>query len=223
MRGPIQWRELGLCAYEDGLHAQEAAWEERRRGAGPDVCLALEHPATVTFGRRATDADLRLDRAALAARGVRCVATDRGGRATYHGPGQLVLYPIVDLHARGLAVRDFVDRLEALMIATAAACGVRAWRDTRGRGVWARGGKLGAVGIRVREHVSTHGLALNVDVDLDAFGAIVPCGLADAPMTSLVREGAGGATVAAVLPLARTACARVLADGEGGHVVEVHP
>jgi lipoate-protein ligase B len=219
MRGPIDWRDLGPCAYEHGLRVQESVWEARRRG-GPDVCLALQHPPTVTLGRRATDADLRRPRTELAARGIACVVTGRGGRATYHGPGQLVVYPIVDLRARGLGVSAFVEMLETVMIEVAARCGVRAWRDERGHGIWAAGGKLGAVGIRVRDHVSTHGLALNVDVDLDAYDVIVPCGLQSAPVTSLAREGAT-ATMAAVLPMTRTACERWLSGVAAEPVAEV--
>jgi lipoate-protein ligase B len=208
MRGPIEWRDLGPCAYEHGLRVQESVWEARRSG-GPDVCLALQHPPTVTFGRRATDADLRRPRTELAARGIACVTTERGGRATYHGPGQLVVYPIVDLRARGIGVSMFVEILETIMIEVAARCGVRAWRDERGHGIWAAGGKLGAVGIRVRDHLSTHGLALNVDVDLGAYDVIVPCGLPNEPVTSLAREG-GTATMALVLPAMRAACERRL-------------
>lgn len=218
MREPITWEYVGLCEYERGLELQERRWSERRRG-GPDTCLALEHPPTITLGRRAGDDDLRASRQFLASAGIACVAAQRGGRATYHGPGQLVLYPIVGLQERGFGVGEFVSRLEAIMIAIAAAFGVRAWRDERGRGVWAEHGKLGAVGVRIRDGVSSHGLALNVTTDLAPYRWIVPCGMPEAAVTNLVREGAGGATVAAALPVAERACAQLLGGwrGEGWH------
>jgi lipoate-protein ligase B len=206
----MAWEYLGLCAYDRALALQEARWQACRQGA-PDSCLALEHPPTITLGRRATLDDLRVSRAALAARGIACVVTERGGRATYHGPGQLVLYPIVDLRALGVGVGGFVWTLEEIMIEVAAAFGVRAGRDPRGRGVWTVHGKLGAVGIRVRSGVTTHGLALNVAGDAEPYRLIAPCGIPDLPVTSLVREGARGASVAAASTVARRACNRLLA------------
>jgi lipoyl(octanoyl) transferase len=203
---PISWEWLGLCAYERSLAHQEAAWERRRRG-GRDVCLALEHPATITFGRRTGRDDLRVDDAELAHRGIMSHRVERGGFATYHAPGQLVIYPIVGLAERGFGVRTFVWRLEQIMIDVARTAGVVAHRDPRGRGVWTARGKLGAVGIRVRDGVSTHGIALNVDLDLTGYALITPCGVRDLPITSLRREGAT-VRVADVLPAAEQACRR---------------
>jgi lipoyl(octanoyl) transferase len=210
MSAPVVWRWLGRRAYERALAQQEACWEARRAG-GPDVCLAVEHPPTITLGKRATRAELRVPERVLAARGIPCVATERGGYATYHGPGQLVLYPIIGLAARGFTVATFVETLEAIMIEIAAAFGVHARRDPRGRGVWTARGKLGAVGIRVRESVTLHGLALNVATDLAAFDLIAPCGVAGLPVTSLRAEGATGATIAAVLPVVEGITRRLLA------------
>jgi len=209
MNAPIEWTWLGLCAFEEALAFQEARWRSRRQG-GPDSCLALEHPPTVTLGRRATSADLCVTEAQLARHGIACAATERGGGATYHGPGQLVLYPIVALGPRGFGVAGFVWTLEQVMIEIAAAFGVRADRNPRGRGVWTARGKLGAVGIRVREGISMHGLALNVATDLVPYGLIVPCGIPHLPITSLVREGACAASVATVLPVAEHVCTRLL-------------
>lgn len=208
MREPISWRWLGLCAYERSLTVQSDAWRARRRG-GPDVCLAMEHPPTITFGRRTRSDDLRVTTATLARHGVACHATERGGGATYHAPGQLVVYPIVDLTARGLGVRSFVGLLEDVMIDVAAAVGVASRRDARGRGVWTERGKLGALGIRIREGVSTHGLALNVDLDLAGYELITPCGTPGLAVTSLRREGAA-ATVADLVDVMRAACRRRL-------------
>jgi lipoate-protein ligase B len=203
---PMSWEWLGLCAYERSLAHQEAAWERRRRG-GPDVCLALEHPATITFGRRSGCDDLRVDDAELARRGITSHRVERGGFATYHAPGQLVIYPIVGLGEHGFGVRTFVWRLEQIMIDVARTAGIVAHRDARGRGVWTTRGKLGAVGIRVRAGVSTHGLALNVDLDLAGYALIRPCGVRDLPVTSLRREGAV-VGVADLLAAAEDACRR---------------
>jgi lipoate-protein ligase B len=201
---PISWEWLGLCAYERSLAQQEAARERRRRG-GPDVVFALEHPPTITLGRGADPHDLRAADADLARRGITCHRIERGGGATYHAPGQLVIYPVLGLAERGFGVRTFVERLEQIMIDVARTAGVVAHRDPRGRGVWTMRGKLGAVGIRVRDGVSTHGLALNVDVDLAGYALITPCGVPGLPITSLRREGAR-VGVADLLPAAEQAC-----------------
>jgi len=210
MREPIAWNWLGLCAYDDALALQERAWHGRRDG-GPDRCLVLEHPPTITVGRRATVDDLRIPTAALGARGIAFHRTERGGGATYHAPGQLVIYPIVDLAARGLGVRRFVTLLEAIMLDVAASVGVAAHRDPRGPGIWTRGGKLGAVGIRVRNGITSHGLALNVAMDLDGWASIAPCSMPGLAVTDLRREGAAGG-VRDLLPAARLACERRLDD-----------
>src|SRR5258705_13536913 len=154
MSAPILWQCLGRCAFDRALAHQNACWRARRAG-GPDVCLAVEHPPTVTFGKRSTADDLEVE-AALAARDISHVTVDRGGRATFHGPGQLVLYPIVGLAPRGFGVADFVWTLEQIMIDIAARFGIVAGRDARSRGVWTGGAKLGAVGIRVREGITLH-------------------------------------------------------------------
>lgn len=208
MSAPVAWQWLGRCAYDDALARQEACWRRRRDG-GPDVCLAVEHPPTVTLGKRATVAELRVAASELAARGIPCVPIERGGYATYHGPGQLVLYPIVALAPRGFGVADFVATLEAIMIEVARTCGVGAHRDPRGRGVWTDRGKLGAVGIRVRDGISSHGLALNVTTDLAAYDLITPCGVAGLPSTSLAAEGAT-VSVEDVLSAAEAIACRLL-------------
>lgn len=207
MRAAISWEWLGLCAYEDALVLQNAAWEACRAG-GPDVCFALEHPPTITFGRRATSVDVLAASDELARRGIRCHTTERGGRVTYHAPGQLVLYPIVALATRGLGVERFVWMLEEVMLEIAAAAGVRAHRDDRGRGIWTAHGKLGAVGIRVRDGVTLHGLALNVCLDLAGFDLIAPCGTPGLAVTSLAAESAR-VRVLDVLPAAERACTRI--------------
>ncbi len=209
MSAPIVWRWLGRRAYEPALAQQEACWRARRAG-GPDTCLAVEHPPTITLGKHATRSELRVSEADLARRGIPCVAIERGGHATYHGPGQLVLYPIVALAARGFGVASFVWTLEQIMLELAARFDVRARRDARGPGVWTERGKLGAVGIRVRDGISVHGLAVNVAIDLDGFDLITPCGVAGLPVTSLRLEGAPDVSVTRVLPVAEELACRLL-------------
>lgn len=220
MREPISWKWLGVCAYEHALALQDAAWAARRDG-GPDVCFALEHPPTITLGRRATVQDLIASDTELGERGVACHAIERGGQATYHAPGQLVLYPIVHLGDRGLGVRSFVWGLEEIMLGICAAVGISATRDARGHGVWTERGKLGAVGIRVREGISTHGLALNVDLDLAGYELIAPCGVPGLPVTSLRAEGAD-VDVRTIVPIAENVCRRVL-DRAARAETEAHP
>lgn len=220
MREPISWKWLGVCAYQHALALQDAAWAARRDG-GPDVCFALEHPPTITLGRRATARDLIASDTELGERGVACHAIERGGQATYHAPGQLVLYPIVHLGDRGLGVRSFVWGLEEIMLGICAAVGISATRDARGHGVWTERGKLGAVGIRVREGISTHGLALNVDLDLAGYELIAPCGVPGLPVTSLRAEGAD-VDVRTIVPIAENACRRVL-DRAAHAEAEAHP
>lgn len=208
MHEPISWKWLGLCSYDDALLRQEDAWRACR-SHGVEVCFALEHPAIITFGRRATPEDVRASAPDLDRRGIARHATERGGRATYHAPGQLVLYPIVHLARRGWGVACFVGLLEDVMLEIAASAGVAAHRDPRGRGVWTGQGKLGSIGIRVRNGVSTHGLALNVDVDLSGFDLIAPCGMKDVRMTSLRNEGAA-VDLQDLLPVAERAVTRRL-------------
>ncbi|HWC31491.1 MAG TPA: lipoyl(octanoyl) transferase LipB [Dehalococcoidia bacterium] len=145
--------------------------------------VVLQHTPVYTLGRRANPANLLLDAASLALRGAEVVQSDRGGDVTFHGPGQLVAYPILDLRARNLAAADYVRLLEDVVIRTAEAFGVEATRSTGRPGVWAGDAKLGAIGVRIQRGVSLHGLALNVNVDLSWFDAIVPCGLSGVAVT----------------------------------------
>ncbi len=219
MHEPISWKWLGLCSYDDALALQENAWNTCRAG-GADVCFALEHPATITFGRRVAPEEVRVPDTELERRGIARRTTERGGRATYHGPGQLVLYPVVSLDRRRLGVAGFVACLEDVMLEIAALTGVSARRDARGRGVWTARGKLGSIGIRVRNGVSLHGLALNVAPDLTGFDLIVPCGMRDVAMTSLAAEGAA-LTVGDVVPIAARAVRRCFGVSTGSREREV--
>jgi lipoyl(octanoyl) transferase len=153
-----------------------------------DVVLLLEHQPVFTLGRRGIRSGLLVGEDFLAARGAEVVHVERGGDVTYHGPGQVVAYPIVDLKGSGWKVTDFVGALEEIMIRTAGRWGIGATRNPQNRGVWVGDKKLGSVGIAVRREISFHGLAMNVDMDLAPFTWINPCGLAGCRMTSLREE-----------------------------------
>ena len=190
--------DLGLQAYP-AVHALQVELAARRhRGESPvDLFLCVEHPPVFTLGRHGDRAHLGVSEAFLRERGIEVVPIERGGEITYHGPGQLVQYPIISLRSRRLGVSDYVWLLEELMLRIAADCGVLANRDARNHGVWVGDNKLGSIGIAVRHGVAFHGLALNVNLDLEPFAWINPCGLAGVGMTSLAREsGEGGVNCA---------------------------
>jgi len=175
---------LGRIAYAPAFELQRALADRRAAGEIDDTLLLLEHDAVYTLGRRATDGEVLLDADALAARGIAVERTDRGGRVTYHGPGQLVGYPIIDLgqHADLVA---YVRTLERALIATVAEYGVDAGTIGGRTGVWAGDAKIGAIGVHVSRGITTHGFALNVTADLDAFNGIIPCGIVDRGVTSI--------------------------------------
>lgn len=173
-------------------YRQALAWQERllagRTAAAPDLLLLLEHPPVVTLGRGETRAHLRCSPEELAARGIDLVVTSRGGAATYHGPGQLVGYPLIDLNRAGRDLHAYLRRLEEVLIRTLAEFGLRAERCAARTGVWVGPRKIASIGVAVRRWVTWHGFALNVSNDLSGFAAIVPCGLNGVQMTSLAGE-----------------------------------
>jgi len=195
-----------------------AAWELQRRvhaevvaGDRPDTVLLLEHPPTYTAGKRTEPHERPLDSG-----GAPVIEVDRGGKITFHGPGQLVAYPIVRLPEHVLVV-DFVRRLEEAMIATCAAFGVATARVPGRSGAWLRADglrperKIGAIGLRVAQGVSMHGIALNCDVDLAWYDRFVPCGIADAGVTTLSLEVGRPVGVPEVLPVLQTRLSELLA------------
>jgi lipoyl(octanoyl) transferase len=188
-RPPLWWTDVGQCEYAVALALQHRLHAARRQGAVPDTLLAMEHPPTITLGRRAGGADLRVGTETLAARGVDLHRVGRGGRATYHAPGQLVVYPIVDLRRLGLGPRRFVDALERAIVEVLAGAGVAAHRRPGIPGVWVAGAKIAAIGLEIAGGVTRHGLAINLDVDLTPFDLIVPCGDARLRPTSLRALG----------------------------------
>jgi lipoyl(octanoyl) transferase len=175
--------------YREAWALQKDLVSERAAGGIPDTLLLLEHPPTITLGRGTRAGDLRLSPDALAALGAECIEIERGGRATYHGPGQLVGYPIVSLREAGLGPVTFLRRLESTLVAALGALGVEAACERGHTGVWIGRDKVAAIGIAVSRGVTYHGFALNVHGSLQGFEWIVPCGI-DAALrgvTSLER------------------------------------
>lgn len=187
---PLCVRYLGRVPYREAWALQKDLVARRQRGEIDDTLLLLEHDPVVTLGRDGSTASLLFDEAGLAARGVELVTSDRGGDATFHGPGQVVGYPILDLRPDWKDLRRFVNALEQTMIDTVADYGLVAERLPGAPGVWLRDPdrKIGAVGARVSRWITHHGFALNVNNDLDFFGLIIPCGIRDKGVTSLARE-----------------------------------
>lgn len=186
---PCWWVELPETEYQQALDLQLTVVNAKIAGRlDADVILCLEHPRVFTLGRRGGRENLCVSDDFLSAKGVAVMPTDRGGNITYHGPGQLVVYPIIRLSRRKFKVVDFVSALEQAMIRTAAHWGMAAGTDPANRGVWLNGDKLGSIGITVRRGISFHGLALNVNTDMEPFGWINPCGLNQVRMTSFERH-----------------------------------
>jgi lipoate-protein ligase B len=177
--------QLGTIAYEEGVELQERVRDRRQTEEIPDALLVLEHPPVYTKGKRTTPADLPMGEEWYRARGIDVCDTDRGGRVTYHGPGQLVAYPIMAIER----VADFVHTMETAIVAALADEGIEARvRGAPFTGVWAGDSKIASIGVRVSGGVTTHGLAVNVDNDLQPFEWIVPCGIDHVRMTSVSRE-----------------------------------
>lgn len=187
----LQIHRLGRVEYEDGLGLMGAAAGAIRLGAPPDMdyLFLVEHPPLFTFGRRVEAANLRAARGSLVEEGFEFYETDRGGNVTYHGPGQVVGYPVIDLSDRR-DVRGYVATLEEAMIRTCADYALRAGRHPVHRGAWIGGKKIGAVGVHLSRWISSHGFAFNVSPDLGHFRHIVPCGIAEPGLgvTSLAAE-----------------------------------
>jgi lipoyl(octanoyl) transferase len=180
---------LGLVPYRTAREAQRRLEAARQEGGVPDLLLLLEHPPVYTRGRRSQPAELPMGEDWYRMQGIEVCETDRGGRVTYHGPGQMVGYPIVDLSAYGDDVHAYVRRLEQVMISALGRHGVEARTIEELTGVWTAGRrKIGAIGIHVSRGVTTHGFAINVSNDLQPFEWIVPCGLEGCRVSSLTAE-----------------------------------
>jgi lipoyl(octanoyl) transferase len=184
---PCLVRFLGRVGYAEATLLQESIAGEVKTGRGPERLLLLEHDPVVTLGRNAQEADVLLGREALAARGIAVERTNRGGQVTYHGPGQLVGYPILDLRPDRRDVARYLRDLEEVLIRALGRQRIAAGRVEGLTGVWVGGEKIAAIGVHLSRWVTTHGFALNVTTDLAPFRLIVPCGLRAHGVTSMAR------------------------------------
>jgi lipoyl(octanoyl) transferase len=200
--------DCGTVPYREAWDLQLTLAERRGAGAIPDALLLLEHPPVYSRGRRTKPEELPMGDAWYEGQGIEVLDTDRGGLVTYHGPGQLVAYPILDLEPMGGDVHEYVRGLERVMIGALAEHGVGAQTIEGLTGVWTDGPapapglagaaeKIGSIGVHVSKGITTHGLAVNVDNDLQPFGWVIPCGIQGVAMTSIAREGGREATVGA--------------------------
>ena len=210
-------RNLDLVTYENGLQLQQKLVAMRQAEAIPDQLLLLEHPPVITLGRGGDRSHLLASPEALRAQRIRFFETERGGDITYHGPGQLVGYPILHLGEGNRDVRKYVTQLEEVLIRTVARFGITASRVIGLRGIWVGNRKIAAIGVRIARWVTSHGFALNVDPDLEHFAFITPCGIRDRGVTSIAREC--GRPVDAVE--ARSAVAAEFAEVFGRQLIEV--
>jgi lipoyl(octanoyl) transferase len=209
---------LGRVDYPSAWSLQQELYLARLENECNDALMLLEHPHTYTLGRRGTTNDLLYEDRERAARGVALYKVDRGGRATYHGPGQLVGYPILAVGER-YDVLSYLRRLEEVLIRTAEDLGVAAHRDSENTGVWVGKNKIGAIGVKITRGITMHGFAFNVTTDLDMFGGIVPCGLPDRWVTSVLKETGRTHSVKEVASVAANHLADVFSRG----LAWVHP
>jgi lipoyl(octanoyl) transferase len=208
---PLNVQRLGIVSYADALELQTRLVGERRANEISDQLLLLQHPPVITLGVKS-----RNDRShiletpeKLAARGIDVVETGRGGDVTYHGPGQLVGYPIIDLNPDRRDVHQYVRDLEEVLIRTVAEFGIAATRQPELTGVWVGDGKVAAIGVRIARWVTSHGFALNVTTDLEHFGLIVPCGITDKTVTSIEKLTGRAASMTEVESIVTNAFAAV--------------
>jgi lipoyl(octanoyl) transferase len=177
--------DLGAREYEPVLSLQKRLAERRRRGKVPDTLILVEHDPVYTLGRNADEANILLSKREMQRRKIKVFRTERGGDVTYHGPGQLVGYPIVYLEPGTKGPVWFVSSIEKVLVETLAGFGLDAGTDSGHRGVWVGEDKIGAIGVSIAGRVTMHGFALNVTTDLSAYGGIVPCGIRDRGVTSM--------------------------------------
>ena len=187
---PLEVRRLGIVPYGEALALQRSLVEERRAERVPDLLLLLQHPPVITFGVKGDGgrSNVVVAGARLAELGIEVSETGRGGDVTYHGPGQIVGYPIVDLKPDRCDVHRYVRDLEEMMIRVSADYGVTAGRIRGLTGAWVGDEKIGAIGVRISRWITSHGFAFNVNTNLQHFQLIVPCGIADHGVTSLEKE-----------------------------------
>ena len=181
-------RDCGLAPYREALALQQELQEQRRAGAIGDTVLVVEHPPVITLGAHKSSNKLLVSAEELARRGIDCVEIRRGGGTTAHNPGQLVFYPILNLHGLGLDINTYVRTLEQIGIELLAGLGVASDRHKGFPGLWVGPRKIASIGVRVSRFVTCHGMAINIQNDLGIFGLMVPCGLDGVQMTSVQVE-----------------------------------
>ncbi|MCI0451032.1 MAG: lipoyl(octanoyl) transferase LipB [Candidatus Latescibacteria bacterium] len=214
--------DLGVVDYDDAFALQKAHVERLQRNEGDDALLFVEHPHVITVGRNATGRAIVADGRWIEARGAKVIATDRGGDVTYHGPGQLVGYPILRLEPGRRDIRRYVHDLEQVLIDTLSDFDVEASRHLVHRGVWVREKKIASLGIRISRWVTSHGFALNVSTDLSYFSLMNPCGIEGCTMTSLSLECGAPISMAAVRERVAAHFGRVFAREMHEEVAGVH-
>lgn len=196
---PLRWVHLGRCEYRHALTLQMERWEAVRDGHAPDTIFTVEHLPVITLGKRAADSDILVDEATLQAQGIDLIRIDRGGEATWHGPGQLVIYPIIHTTRLGIGASDLVRGLADVIRSYLESLGVHSAWDNEHPGLWvtppdhatnpwATPAKITAVGMKIQSGVSRHGAALNLYNDLHAWSLFVPCGMPTARSTSVRNE-----------------------------------
>lgn len=217
-RRPLHWSWLGRIPYGEAVELQHSVRQALRQGEGPERFLLLEHPHVYTLGRNAAGTDILAGADWLRARGVEVAECDRGGQATYHGPGQLVGYPIVNLSPDRRDIRRYVRDVQEVLVRTLAEYGIEArpGEEQAFIGVWAGRSKIASIGIHLSRWITTHGFALNVSTDLSYFSGIIPCGLHQVEMTSIERLTGQ----APALPEVAALCARHFGEIFGRELVD---
>ncbi len=178
---------LGLVPYESALNLQQRLRQARAEGSIPDIMLLLQHPPVFTIGRFRGEEDIIVPPWKLRQEGITVFHTSRGGSSTYHGPGQLVGYPILNLKENRIGVREYIWKLEAVIIELLRSLGIRGHRVAKYPGIWVNEEKVCSIGIHVSHHITMHGFALNIDTDLRHFEYINPCGIKDKVMTCISK------------------------------------
>lgn len=185
---PFTAKYLGLTEYEKAAEHMIALRDQRLKGEIQDHLLFLEHPPVITMGRQSSQDDLKISQQELKKKGIRFIKTDRGGRLTYHGPGQLVVYFICNIQERGLSVDKWVWCAEEGLRLLLEKYGIDAVRDSRNPGLWIDNRKIASLGFHIHKGVTTHGISLNVSPDLEPFSYMIPCGVHDTGTTSIFLE-----------------------------------
>ena len=179
--------QLGLVEYQQAFELQDKLRQERIGALRTDSLLLLEHPPTLTMGRTDDVKNLLVSPSALKDRGVSIYRTDRGGSVTWHGPGQLVAYPILDLRNRGMDIHKYIHDLEEVIIRTLKTFSISSERDADHIGVWTGSEKIASIGVNIKKWVTKHGFAINISSDLSHFSLINPCGISDRSVTAMTR------------------------------------